>query len=228
MIVNVIIPTFDRIDLIKRTIDSLRHCPYQDKIVWILVDGNLEILQELREYAPYPEFKFLFNKRRRDVVASYNKIVKAIDNDGAILHASDDLIFYSETIPTAVRVLKRYFSDTDGVIGLNQFQEGHPRVRLFAFCLTGRKFYERYKKNKMFCPDYVHFNADREHGIFAKSFHKYHFCEEARFIHIRIPDKTTKIGRVNYDRDNRMQRERRSRKLLWGLSFKLIAKELKI
>ena len=163
-----------------------------------------------------------------DAVFSYNKILSVIDNDGAILNATDDLIFYTETISVAVNKLKDAFRDTDGVIGLNQYQEGKPKGRKYAFCLIGRKFANRYPDLKIYCPDYIHYNSDRELGFHAQTIRKFCFFPAARIAHIRIPDRTTKLGLVVYDRDKKVYRERQARKILWGLSFKLISKELKI
>ena len=228
MIVNVIIPTHDRINILKKTIDSLLNSAYPKLKIWICVDGNTNMIHEIKDYCPNHDVKILHNKRRRDAVFSYNKILSAIDNDGAILNATDDLVFYPQTISTAVAKLKRTFSDTDGVIGLNQYQNGKQKGRKYAFCLIGRKFIERYPDCRIFCPDYIHFNSDRELGFHAQTVRRFWFLPEAKIVHIRLPDNTTKLGRVVYARDKKMYRERQARKILWGLSFKLISKELKI
>ena len=228
MIVNVIIPTHDRIDLIKKTIDSLMNSDHPELRLWICVDGNRNMIRDIKDYCPDRNLKIVHNKRRMDAVFSYNKILSVIDNDGAILNATDDLVFYPKTISTAVDKLKSAFRDTDGVIGLNQYQDGKPKGRKFAFCLIGNKFINRYPNRQIYCPDYIHFNSDREMGYFAIKYRHFVFLPAARIVHIRIPDRTTKLGKAVYMRDKKVYRERQARKLLWGSSFKLIADELKI
>jgi len=228
MIVNVIIPTYDRIDILKKTIDSLIDSNYPEIMIWILVDGNRKMIPEIVDYCPEKNIKILHNKRRMDAVFSYNKILSVIDNDGAILNATDDLVFHPGTIKTAVKTLFRLFSDGDGVIGMNQYQEGKPKGRKYAFCLIGRKFADRYPDRKIYCPDYIHFNSDRELGFHAQTIKRFHFHPAATIVHIRIPDRTTKLGLRVYARDKKVYRERQARKILWGLSFKLISDELKI
>jgi len=228
MIVNVIIPTHDRINILKKTIDSLLNSDYPELKIWICVDGNRNMIRAIKDHCPNHDVKILHNKRRMDAIFSYNKILSAIDNEGAILNATDDLVFYPGTISTAVAKLERTFRDTDGVIGLNQYQDGNPKGRKYAFCLIGRKFAERYPGRQIYCPDYIHFNSDRELGFHAQNVRKFCFLPAAKIVHIRLPDNTTKLGRTVYVRDKRMYRERQARKILWGLSFKLIANELKI
>ena len=201
---------------------------YKDKIIWICFDGNMDSLKEIREYSPGPNINFVFNKRRRDVVISYNKIMGMIKNSGAILYASDDLVFYPQTITIAVNQLQRMFPDTDGVIGLNQYQDGRMKGRKYAFALMGRKFVERYPDYMVFCPDYIHFNSDREIGFHAKTLNRFHFCPEAKIVHIRLKDNTTALGRVVYARDKAVYRERQARKILWGMSDQLISKEMNL
>lgn len=227
MIVNVIIPTHDRIEIIKKTIDSLMNSDHRELKIWICVDGNRNMISEIKQYCPDKNVKILHNKRRMDAVFSYNKILSAIDNDGAILNATDDLVFYPMTISTAVAKLKSAFSDTDGVIGLNQYQDGKPKGRKYAFCLIGRRFAERYPKLAIYCPDYIHFNSDRELGFYAQTVRRFCFLPTARIVHIRLPDKTTIIGRRVYKRDKLIFRERQARKILWGMSFKLITENKK-
>jgi len=228
MIVNVVIPTFDRIDLIKKTIDSLMNSNYPEIKIWICVDGNPNMIRWIEDYCPNHDVKILYNKRRRDAVISYNKLFLAIDNDGAILNATDDLIFYPGTIKTAVKTLFQMTSDGDGVVGMSQYQDGHPKGRKFAFCLIGRKFADRYPNRQIYCPDYIHFNGDRELGYYAKMANRFIFQPEARVVHIRLQDQTTKLGRIMYERDKKVFHARQAKKILWGLNFGLIADELKI
>ena len=228
MIVNVIIPTHDRIDLIKKTIDSLLNSDHPELRLWICVDGNRNMIRDIKDYCPDRNLKIVHNKRRKDAVFSYNRILSVIDNDGAILNATDDLVFYPKTISTAVNKLKDTFRDTDGVIGFNQYQDGNPKGRKYAFCLIGRVFADRYPGHQIYCPDYIHFNSDRELGFYAQNVRRFCFLPAAKIVHIRLPDRTTQLGRVVYARDKTIYRERQARKIVWGLSFKLISEEMGI
>lgn len=228
MIVNVIISTYDRIDLIKKTIDSLMNSNYPDIKTWICIDGNQKMIKKIKEYCPNRNVKLLHNKRRRDIMFSYRKIISAIDNDGAILNAADDIVFYPGTIKMVVKKLLHLFPDGDGVIGLSQRMDGQPRGRKYAHCLIGPKFADRYPSRQAYCPDYIHFCGDSELGIYAKNNKRFHFFPEARIDHTRLADRTTELGRLVYTRDRIVFRERQAQNLLWGSSFELISKSMDI
>lgn len=220
MLINVVIPTFKRLQTLKKTLNSLKKCKYPTKIVWVVVDGrNFETLDMLRD--DFPSVNILLNVKRRDAVISYNKAFKLLD-EGAVLIATDDLIFHKDCISLAARFLAFKFPSTDGLIGLNQLQDGRPKGRKYAFCLMGREFFERYEKRVVFCPDYIHFNGDRELGIYGKSERRFHFLPSAKVDHIRLDDETTALGKEVYKKDRETWNKRQSRGLLWGRSFELI------
>lgn len=220
MHVNIIISTFDRIDALKMTINSLLKSNCKDISIHVIVDGNPEIYGKLKAF--YEDkgdnIKIYKNAKRKDVVYSLNKILVET-GEGCILYASDDLIFHRNCIRTALHAMKKYFPDTDGVIGLNQIQNGISRGRKYAFGLIGKKFTERFVDKKLFCPEYVHFNGDRELGLYAIEVNKFHYCTNAKLDHIRLPDETTRLGNTVYKSDKIIFRKRQQKQLLWGRNF---------
>jgi glycosyltransferase involved in cell wall biosynthesis len=220
MLINVVIPTFKRPQMLKKTLKSLEKCKYPLKRVWVIVDGkDFKTVDMLRD--GFFHVHILINLKRKDAVFSYNKVFRLLDS-GAILIATDDLVFHKNCISNAATFFSRRFPNTDGLVGLNQLQDGRPKGRKYAFCLMGRKFFERYKKRVVFCPDYVHFNGDREIGIYGKQEKRFHFLESARVDHIRLDDETTSLGKEVYQKDRDTWNKRQSRGLLWGKSFELI------
>ena len=220
MHVNIVISTFDRIDVLKMTVDSLLNGSHEDISIYIMVDGNLDIYEKLRDFYAYKTdtIKIHKNEKRKDVIYSLNKVLANV-KEGCILYASDDIIFYRDCIRTALHAMKRHFPDTDGVIGLNQLQVGVSKGRKYAFGLVGEKFVKRFMDRELFCPEYIHFNGDREMGLYAMEVNKFYYCVGAKVDHIRLPDKTTRLGKIVYDSDKIIFRKRQQNQLLWGRNF---------
>ena len=220
MHVNIVISTFDRIDFLKMTMYSLLNSSYKDISVYIMVDGNLDMYEKLRDfYADKTDIvKIYKNAKRKDVIYSLNKILANV-KEGCILYAADDIIFYHDCIRVALRTMKRHFPDTDGVIGLNQLQDGISKGRKYAFGLVGKKFIKRFMDRELFCPEYIHFNGDREMGLYAMEVNKFYYCVDAKVNHIRLPDETTRLGKIVYNSDKIIFRKRQQNQLLWGRNF---------
>jgi len=115
MQVDVLISTFDRLDTLKATVQSLRASSYKDISVFIAVDGNESILHTI---AKLPVC-LIYNKNRKDFVMSMNTLLQYARDD-AVFYASDDLIFEKDCIEKAVKMLREKFPDTDGLIGIRQ------------------------------------------------------------------------------------------------------------
>ncbi len=220
MHVNIIISTFDRIDTLKMTINSLLKSSYKDLSVHIIVDGNLEMYEKLKDFYKDKNGNtdIYKNTKRKDFIYSWNKVSTKI-REGCILYASDDLVFHDNCIEVAFGAMKGCFPDTDGVIGLNQLQDGISRGRKYAFGLVGKKFIKRFMDRELFCPEYIHFNGDREMGLYAMEVNKFYYCVDAKLDHIRLFDETTRLGKMVYKSDKIIFRKRQRNQLLWGRNF---------
>lgn len=226
MHVTVMISSYDRIDTLKKAIRSVENSTYQDLSLAVIIDGHAEAYKEIKRFLRKVNLDslLLFNKHRRDIVFSYNKTIKLI-SEGAVLYATDDIEFRPVCIARAVMEMMRRYPKGDGQIGLNQLQNGYPKGRRYAFSLIGRRMIERFPNSIVFCPDYLHFNLDRELGIFAQTIHRFVFCEEAILDHYRIADNTTRLGLNIYKQDRATWNERQKRKWLWGKNFHLLKEQ---
>lgn len=212
MQVDVLISTFDRLDTLKATVQSLRVSSYKKLSIFIAVDGNEKILHEV---AKLPVC-VVYNKNRKDFVMSMNTLLQYAYGD-AVLYASDDLVFEKDCIEKAVKMLKEKFPDTDGLIGIRQDIKGCSS----AFGLMGRKFIDRFPHRCVFCPDFIHYSSDFEIGRFARNINKWGYCESALVRHKRLKDQTWRVAHKVRDRDFETMKLRRQKKLFWGHNFEL-------
>lgn len=216
--VNVVIPTHDRWDLLKQTLKSLGRQTYKDFSVHVVVDGNQK---NIPEWLMMADAEVLTTNDRVDVVAAYGVYTMTCES-GWILNATDDLIFRPDCLSAAVYGMTDKFPRSRGVIGLHQYQEGRRKGRSFAFTLMNRRFIDHFPDRIIFCPDYVHYCSDKEHGWFAASQRCFFVCTCAIVDHVRVEDNTTKLGREVRDQDRNIFRIRQNKGLLWGREFDLV------
>jgi len=213
MHVDVIISTYNRLEALKKCIKSITDGDYKDVSIFVMVDGNRKMINELKD----EPVEILFNYERMDYIISMNKVLKHTKGD-AVLYASDDLIFWHNCISNAVKAMKEYFPNTDGLIALKQIQkEGGA-----AFGLLGRKFIDRFPDNAVFCPEFIHYAGDTELKRFAMSIDKLRQCKEAVVDHPRLEDGTTELAHEVKIRDKQVYKKRKNRGLLWGHTFERI------
>jgi len=141
------------------------------------------------------------------------------------LNASDDLMFHPECLSAAVYGMKQRFPHGMGVIGINQLQRGSPRGRHYAFSLMNREYIDHFPDRIIFCPDYIHYCSDMEHGIFAQKSRCFFYEPCAMVDHIRVNDMTTQLGLHEYKMDREIYRIRFNKGLLWGQTFDLIRRK---
>lgn len=213
MHVDILIPTYDRLELLKKCVKSITDGNYKDISIVVIVDGNKEMLDGFKD----EPIEILFNPKRMDYVISMNKAMKQTKGD-AVIYASDDLVFHSNCISNAVKAMKKHFPDTDGLVALKQVdKEGGA-----AFGLLGRKFINRFPDSAVFCPEYIHYASDTELRRMAKHFELLYQCREAIVDHSRLHDNTFDLAREVKNHDRWIYRRRKERQFLWGLNFELI------
>ena len=213
MHVDVIVPTIFRTRLLERTIRSLRNSQHKDLTIIVVVEKGRKIIGDQAKKAG--AHKVILNNERLGWPRNINLGCKA-SKKGAVLYASDDLIFEPVCISNAVKDLKTRFPDGDGLIGIYQ------NLRKFcpaAFGLCGRKFIERFPQSQIMNPVYVHYCGDSELWRYAKKHNRFHLCESARVTHIRVKDQTHQLAHRTLLRDRKIWWPRRDRKLYWGDNF---------
>jgi len=213
MHVDILIPTYDRLEPLKKCIKSIVDGDYKDISILVIVDGNKKMLDGLKD----EPIEILFNPERMDYVISMNKAMKHTVGD-AVLYASDDLIFRSYCISNAVKAMKEHFPDTDGLVTLKQAQKESGN----AFGLLGRKFINRFPNNMVFCPDYIHYGSDTELGRVGRYFKRIYQCREAVVDHPKLYDNTRTLAREVKCHDKRIYSGRKNGQFLWGYNFERI------
>jgi hypothetical protein len=211
------IATYDRWELLKTSLRSLGKQTHKDFSVHIVIDGNIFVPPWLKKTG----IELIINKKRLDVVAAYGRYTERC-KEGLLFNACDDIIYHPSCLSHAVYAIQKHYPKGPGVIGINQLQDGSPKGRKYAFTLMNRAYINLFPGGIIFCPDYIHYNSDRENGIFAQTIRKFTFCPEAKIDHIRLRDHTTELGLRVYRRDRDTWNIRQKKGLLWGKSFALI------
>ncbi len=214
MHINIMIATYDRWDLLKASLRSLGKQDYKDFSVHIAIDGNIFIPPWLKK----ADVELIINKKRLDVVAAYGRYTERC-KEGALLNASDDIMYHPSCLSAAVYSMRQHYRKGPGMVGINQLQDGSPKGRKYAFALMNRAYLDLFPGGIIFCPDYIHYNSDRENGIFAQTIQKFTFCPEAKVDHIRVRDHTTELGLRVYKQDRHTWNTRKMRGYLWGKNF---------
>lgn len=213
MHVDILIPTYDRLEPLKKCIKSIVDGDYKGVSIIVIVDGNKKMLGGLKG----EPIEILFNPERMDYVISMNKAMKQTKGD-AVIYASDDLIFRPNCISNAVRAMKEHFPDTDGLVALKQDQKESG----VAFGLLGRKFINRFPDGAVFCPDYIHYGSDTELEKMARHLERIYQCREAIVDHSRLNDNTFNLAQEVKVHDKKIYSRRKKKRFYWGFNFERI------
>ena len=217
MHVDILISTYDRLELLKKCIKSIMDGDYKDVSIFVVVDGNKSLFNKLlRE-----PVTMILNEKRMGYVFSMNRAFREMEEADAVLYASDDLMFWPNCISNAVKAMKEHFPDNDGLVALKQIQKESGA----AFGLLGRKFINRFPNNIVFCPDYIHYGCDRELKKVARRLDRFYQCREAIVSHSRLHDNTYNLAQEVRGRDGETRRIRRKRRLFWGEAFERVREE---
>jgi len=211
MSINVIIPTFDRMRLIQRTVDSVFASSYKKTKITIVVDVNKQYYKRLEKvYAKNNKVKILFNEKRLGWPKSLNRVLAATDYE-IYIYGADDIYFHKQTIEHAVKMLDKLFCG-DGVIG---FQQNLNHFCPAAFGMFGRQWVSRFPDRKVFNPAYVHFCGDSELWHYAKKINRFFLCKKCRVDHARIRDRCKAVAQKTLESDRRIWRPRKSAQRFW-------------
>jgi len=219
MHIDVVIPTWNRIEKLRNAVDSVTASSYEDVSVFIIVDGNKKVFETVSAW-PDENVRIFFNEKNIDWVKSMNRGLRHTTD--AAIYAGDDITFDQDCIEKAVDLLKQKAGDA--LIGLRQKKMGSPT----SFGLIGRRFITHFPNNQVFCPDYIHYGGDSEIARYVRSAGKYFLSPTVGVTHHRGPaDETYRltISKKTGTRDNFYFKKRREMGLIWGNSFKLISEE---
>jgi glycosyltransferase involved in cell wall biosynthesis len=218
--ITAVIPTISRFQTLQKTVKSLLDNKIDRQI--IIIDG--------KEYKPYYEkikktySKFndiivCLNDKRRGWGGSINWAVKEYESD-YYLSISDDLIFDKGSVVKAKRIMKHYFPDGDGVVGINQKNMRH--FCPAAFVIFGTKWADRFPDRQIYFPGYKHFCVDSELWRYAESIGKFIFAKDVTVTHIRKLDACHKKAQKTLTADRRIWFRKRNRPhLYWPVCKRL-------
>ena len=106
MKIDIIIPTFNRAHLIKRSVDSVLNQTYKDFHLYVINDGSTdETLAQLSSYEKHPQITIL-SQENRGVSAARNKGVQESNSPWISFLDSDDE-WFSEKLQVQVDFLKQ-------------------------------------------------------------------------------------------------------------------------
>lgn len=233
MKISIVIPTYQRIEKLKRLLNSIKESKTQHSYtITIIADNN-----DISTKKAFPEYEVWINDKQEFVIGSWNKFFKNefYRDWDAVLWLVDDTEIYPDLIEKAANKMLEKFSDLDGIIGLAQECPGHPEYtyKEYGQLLIGKKFVERYQRvgYTVSCPDYFHFYQDEELWMYASSLNKFYFCKEAILKHYHPAFIKDEIDTTHPIVRNKIIREdkntyliRRTKKLIWGHTWELVNK----
>lgn len=230
MKLEMVIPTYKRIEKLRRLLNSITKNDLKFLEIHIYCDNKdygtgLEIKQR------FPFVNILVMDKQYRAFGIWNYHLKNHFYSNGMIYVCDDVEFLPNTLLSMNVLFNQICKNTDGILTFNQYNL--ESASKYAMGLIGKKFINRFPNNQCFCPDYVSFHADAELGRFAESLGKFYFGNGLKIHHYHPAfykdeqDEAHAIVRDNQSKiDKEVNRKRRKQKLLWGQSWKLIRKEI--
>lgn len=228
MLLDIVIPSLDRIDKLERCLNSI-----------FLSKGIIDTINIYLYFSLDKDYNYFYNTFK-DIP---NVFIKRVDNyrvptfwndhlkqtkADALCYANDDILFEEDSLETALKEFKLKFPDGDGVMGLRQANIPQDQAVEGAFGFIGIKYADHFPDRQVFCLDYLRFYADFELWQSAKQSNKFYYCTTARIRHLHpafgggVEDDTHKNVRQHLPKDKITFQQRKARNLLWGKTWELI------
>ena len=193
------IPSLDRDELLAKAIVSAKEAGFKDIYV-------------MRERFPRP---------RPAIISDLNRYVFNELEADVCVTGSDRCRYHKGFVDA----LEEVFTEPYMLAGTNILNcPFHKDVTEFCFVAYDKVFAEHFPQMHTECPDYWHFYADTELGLFAKEIGRYKYCEGAK-ISMEHPntgapkDATWKASRIFAFEDKQVRKGRERAGLLWGRTF---------
>jgi len=216
--IDIIIPTRNRWAKLSRCLKSIpREIPDVILNLIVICDGDCETAQRLMASSDSLVNQVLFVREQRGSVFCRNLATQCAED--AVLYATDDIEFKSGAIETAIRSMRKNFSDEDGIIGFSQISGGG--FSPAGVALVGQPFLQRYPNRKLFCPLYFHFSCQEIERL-GKKLGKLVLEKDAVLAHYHPNwnreefDNTHSEARVYRKKDRQISSDRRAKNLIWG------------
>lgn len=126
-----------------------------------------------------------------------------------IILLTDDTECMPNCLENAIKCFETTYPDTDGIVGLNQF-EIKGRGGRCGFFIAGNKFIDRFENRELFYSGYYGLCCDTELAEVAEKLEKFTICNEAKIKHWHpvgenkknfIPDET-RINAHKHDKED--------------------------
>lgn len=218
---NIVIPTRNRFAKLVETLKTIPQYSWME--LHLGFDGDrrsFESFSRMDGYWKGAKANLFFSPVQIGAIKMRNILIQ--HSKGAILWATDDILFLKGGIESAWKNLWDRFPDGDGVVGFMQ-SNAKPAHN---FCWTGvgimgETFLLRYPEKMISFPEYFHFGT-REIETLAVKLNKLYKDNQARIFH-NHPDfypaqmDTTHLdARVFQDRDVALKKARKKAGLIWG------------
>ncbi len=235
MKIDIVVPTYNRPEKLKRCLDSIIKQSYKDWECLVVINGNDDETPKMLDKIKDSRIWYKTRGWNSYVIGAWNYYFEKFftkRNKDAIMWIVDDVELKENCLENAIITMKGAFPDTDGVVGLHQECPDHPEYtfKWYGQVLLGKKFIERYKdvNYKVCCEAYRHFYQDEEMHMFASSLGRFWNCEEAQLIHYHPSFIKTNIdeahNKVRFDikkNDLKVYTERRKKGLVWGKTWEI-------
>ena len=220
--VNIIIPTHlqSRLPRLENTISSIVHGTYKNIEITVGVNGNVSLVKKVKQL-PVNVYSSPTNV---DWIRMANSLI-ALNESDMVLYCADDVEFEPECIENAVKAMKEYFPDGDGLVSIDA-RNITPGAGSF-FGLIGKKFIDRFPDKMVFCPDYIHGYSDIEIGRFTDLIDKQYHCDAAGLYQHKLKDESQTQATNQIDDDSCVWDKRHKQETLWGNSFELLTDNTK-
>jgi len=211
--INVIIPTRNRWDKLRRTLMTIP--PDSTIRTFVVCDGDEATFERLQRN-PRPNVFPRLLTGHNGAVFCRNYVLKHI-RDGGVLCATDDITFTKGMFPHILKEFNAHFPDDDGVLGVCQARSHHAT----GIALVGMKFLNRYPNHALYYPGYWHF-ACQEILWLANKLKRFKATEDVWIEHFHPGfyrgemDQTHKDARLRRKQDSDLRRQREEKGEIWG------------
>lgn len=235
MKIAIVIPTYKRINKLKRCLESIYNQTYKEFDIFVYCDNNDSETYSWLIENHLDKVKVNINRTQEFVIGSWNKFFSSehLKFYDAVAWIVDDVELYPDYLERLVADMNRLFPDLDGVIGATQVCPGRKEYtyKPYGQVLIGKKFIERYKEinYQVCCPDFNHFWQDCEMWEYATSLNKFYHSQGAVLKHYHPAflsnemDETHPLvrGKIK-SQDDETYKKRKKLNLIWGREFTLI------
>lgn len=215
---DVVIPTYNRVEKLKKCLASLRNQTFQDFNVFVVADNNCEATRKAYGKDDLGDVGIIFNQKCKKAPRIWNSFLRDNPNR-SICFICDDV----ELDGNCFEELLKIDNLDDKLIGFNQknLEVGCKAAMGFV----GTKFADRFNERQVWCPDYDNMHVDGELIDSAVHFGAFFYAPQCRLVHhhpvtdVRLFDETHNKTREHAQQDAETRLFRQKKGLIWGRDY---------